>query len=136
MLSTVISIFYIDFGGFTNDPLYLGYNSTEQETPVLCIFNFQWPSWIQKDLGFFRSILLWKMRSWSTWTNVGGPEAHVGMGGVAHTPARASYPILALERPHPSVLISNSESWPKNYWKYVLEAIIKLLLLRYFYYCD
>ena len=46
-------MFYIDFGGFTNDPLYLGYNSVEQENPVLCIFNFQWPSRTQKDLGFF-----------------------------------------------------------------------------------
>ena len=53
MLSTVISMFYIDFFGYTNDPLYLGYNSVEQENPVLCIFDFQGPSQTQKDLGFF-----------------------------------------------------------------------------------
>jgi hypothetical protein len=34
----VISIFYIEFWGFTNDPLYLGYNSARQENPVLSIF--------------------------------------------------------------------------------------------------
>ena len=53
ILFTVISIFYIDFWGFSNDPLYLGYNSAEQENPVLCIFDFQGPSRTQKDLGFF-----------------------------------------------------------------------------------
>jgi hypothetical protein len=31
-------MFYIDFLGFTNDPLHLGYNSTGQENHVLCIF--------------------------------------------------------------------------------------------------
>ena len=43
MLYNVISMFTIDFWGFTNDPLYCGYNSAEQENPVLCIFNFQEP---------------------------------------------------------------------------------------------
>jgi hypothetical protein len=33
----VISMLYIDFWGFTNDPLYFCYNSTGQENPV-CVF--------------------------------------------------------------------------------------------------
>jgi hypothetical protein len=33
-------MFYIDFWGFTNDPLYLGYNSAEKENPILRIFRF------------------------------------------------------------------------------------------------
>ncbi len=46
------TIFYIDLWGFTNDPLYLGYNSAEQENPVLCIFHFQRPIQSQIELGF------------------------------------------------------------------------------------
>jgi hypothetical protein len=34
----VISMLYIDFWGFTKDPIYLGYNSAGQENHVLCIF--------------------------------------------------------------------------------------------------
>ena len=46
------TMFYIDLWGFTNDPLYLVYNSAEQENPVLCIFHFQRPIRSQIDLGF------------------------------------------------------------------------------------
>ena len=45
-------MFYIDLWGFTNDPLYLGYNAAEQENPVLCIFHFQRPIRSQIDLRF------------------------------------------------------------------------------------
>ena len=45
-------MFYIDLWGFTNDPLYLVYNSAEQEFPVLCIFHFQRPIRSQIELGF------------------------------------------------------------------------------------
>ena len=75
ILFNVISMFYIDFWGFSNDPLYLGYNSAEQENPVLCIFNFQGPSWTQKDLGFFEKHFFGNTRSWSTWTTWGGQVA-------------------------------------------------------------
>jgi hypothetical protein len=34
------------------DPPYFGYNSTEQENSILCIFKFQEPSRTQFDLGF------------------------------------------------------------------------------------
>ena len=66
ILFTVISMFYIDFGDFPNDPLYLGYNSAEQENPVLCIFDFQGPSGTQKDIGFFLEQFFIKTEAWST----------------------------------------------------------------------
>ena len=62
-------MFYIDFWGFTNDPLYFGYNSAEQENPVLCIFDFQGPSRTQKDLGFFLEQFFIKTKAWSAWTS-------------------------------------------------------------------
>ncbi len=52
MLYDVIFMFYNLLWGFTNDPFYLVYNYLEQETPVLCIFNFQKPLGAQKDMGF------------------------------------------------------------------------------------
>ena len=93
MLSTVISMFYIDFCGFSNDPLYLGYNSVEQENPVLCILNFQGPSRTQKDLGFFEYYFFMKSNTWSTGTSraePGGPKEPRWcgpVGGPRHTPA-------------------------------------------------
>jgi hypothetical protein len=85
-------MFYIDFWGFSNDPLYLGYNSAEQENPVLCIFNFQGPSRTQKDLGFFLEQFFIKTKAWSTWTSRGasrGPKEHQWrgpVGGPRHLP--------------------------------------------------
>jgi hypothetical protein len=35
------------------DPPYFGYNSVEQENPILSIFTFQKPFQTQIDLGFF-----------------------------------------------------------------------------------
>jgi hypothetical protein len=46
-------MFYNDLWGFSIDLPYFGYNSAEQENPVLRIFTFQGPSQTQIDLGFF-----------------------------------------------------------------------------------
>jgi hypothetical protein len=46
-------MFCNDLGGFSIDPPYFGYNSTEQENPILYILMFQEPSRTQIDLGFF-----------------------------------------------------------------------------------
>jgi hypothetical protein len=46
-------MFYNDLSGFSIDPPYFGYNSAEQENPVLRIFMFQGPSRTQIKLGFF-----------------------------------------------------------------------------------
>ena len=76
ILFNVTSMFYIDFWGFSKVSLYLGYNSAEQENPVLCIFNFQGPSRTQKDLGFFEDFFM-KENTWSTGTSraePGGPK--------------------------------------------------------------
>jgi hypothetical protein len=53
MLLVVIIMFYHNLWGFSIDPPYFGYNSAEQETPILCILTFQGPSQTQIDLGFF-----------------------------------------------------------------------------------
>jgi hypothetical protein len=46
-------MFYIDLWGFHIDPPYFGYNSAEQETPVLCILPFQVPFGTQIERGFY-----------------------------------------------------------------------------------
>jgi hypothetical protein len=45
-------MFYIDLQRFTNDLLYLGYNSAEQENLLSRIFHFQKPIRSQIDLRF------------------------------------------------------------------------------------
>jgi hypothetical protein len=46
-------MFYNDLWGFSIDSPYFGYNSAEQETPILRIFTFQGPFRTQIDLEFF-----------------------------------------------------------------------------------
>jgi hypothetical protein len=43
---------YQFMGIFHRSPLF-GYNSAEQETPILCIYKFQGPSGTQKELGHY-----------------------------------------------------------------------------------
>jgi hypothetical protein len=45
-------MFCIDLWGFSIDPPYFGYNSTEQENPILRILTFQGPFGTQIDQGF------------------------------------------------------------------------------------
>jgi hypothetical protein len=45
-------MFCIDLWGFSIDPPYFGYNSTEQKNPILRILTFQGPSGTQIDRGF------------------------------------------------------------------------------------
>jgi hypothetical protein len=45
--------------GFSIDPPYFGYNSTEYENPILRIFAFLGPSWTQVDKGFFRALIFY-----------------------------------------------------------------------------
>jgi hypothetical protein len=53
MLLDVIIMFCIDLWGFPIDPLYLGYNFAEQETPILCILMLEGPSRTQTEREFF-----------------------------------------------------------------------------------
>jgi hypothetical protein len=46
-------MFCIDLRGFSINPPYFGYNSAEQEIPILCILTFQGLSETQIDRGFF-----------------------------------------------------------------------------------
>jgi hypothetical protein len=52
MLLDIIFKYCIDLRGFFIDPLYLVYNYAKHETPILCIFKFQWPFGTQMELGF------------------------------------------------------------------------------------
>ena len=45
-------MFYIDFWGFTNDPLYFGYNSVGPEIPVFHVFDVLGPKRSKKGLIF------------------------------------------------------------------------------------
>jgi hypothetical protein len=49
----VISCYNHVLWGFSIDPPYFGYNSLEQENPILRIFVFHGHSWTLIDLGFF-----------------------------------------------------------------------------------
>jgi hypothetical protein len=57
MLLVVIIIICNDLWVFSIDPLYFGYHSVEQETPVFCIFTFQESCRTQIDLGFFWALI-------------------------------------------------------------------------------
>ena len=110
ILYNVISMFYIDFWGFTNDPLYLVYNSVGQENPVLRIFNFQGPKLSQMDLGFFEDYFFMKTNTWSTGTSraePGGPKEPRWRGPAG---GRATHARFLLEHPQSSVFNPNSES--------------------------
>ena len=58
-------MFYIDFWGFTNDPLYFGYNPAGAEIPVFHVFDVSGPKRSQKGLIFGERHFL------STRTNLG-----------------------------------------------------------------
>jgi hypothetical protein len=53
MLLVIIIMFYNDLWGFSIVPPHFGYNSAEQENPILRTFTFQRPSRAQINLGFF-----------------------------------------------------------------------------------
>jgi hypothetical protein len=48
----VIIMFCIDLWGFSINPPYFGYNSAEQESPILYILTFQGPSETQIERCF------------------------------------------------------------------------------------
>jgi len=105
ILFTVISMFYIDFWGFTNDPLYLGYNSAEQENPVLCIFNFQGPSRTQKDLEFSRIVFSSRQGPGALGLEEGTHQAQDSTCGAAQEGDRATQAISAVELPIASFFV-------------------------------
>jgi hypothetical protein len=58
MLLVVIIMFYNNLWAFSIGLPYFGYNSAEQENPILCIFTFQELSQTQIDMGFLRVDIL------------------------------------------------------------------------------
>ena len=69
----VISIFYIDFWGFTNDPLYFGYNPAGQKNHVFNVFDVSGPIRSQMDLSFWGCQYLSTRSIWSASTLGDGP---------------------------------------------------------------
>lgn len=65
-------MFYIDFWGFTNDPLYFGYNPAGAEIPVFHVFDVSGPKRSQKGLIFGERHFL------STRTNLGTKKQRNG----------------------------------------------------------
>jgi hypothetical protein len=90
---------YIDFGGFTNDPLNFGYNSAEQENSVLCIFYFQGPKQSQMELEFQDVNISSREASGVLGPHEMGKEAQKRACGVPRKGGRATLSLLPLGRP-------------------------------------
>jgi hypothetical protein len=104
----------IDLWGFSINPDYLVYNSAEQETHVLYIFNFHEPSRTKIELEFF-----WRdyfsrnknKRRISTWVGQQGPNEYCWRGPIL---GRATWSLFHLDALISSILISDWRGWPKN----------------------
>jgi hypothetical protein len=101
------------WGFFVNSP-YFGYNSTEQETPVLCILTFQGPSRTQNDLGF-----VWReyfyIRCNLGWRNTRvGQRAQKSTGVVGRSTGRTTHARLSYEPLMSSIFALDRLAWPKN----------------------
>jgi hypothetical protein len=81
-------MFYIDLWAFTNDPLYLGYNSTEQQNLVLCVLHFERPIQSQIELGFLGSHFSPREASWTFGPDLEGLEAQKRVGCAPSKGAR------------------------------------------------
>jgi hypothetical protein len=107
MLLDFIIMICNDLWGFSIDPLNFGYNSVEQETPVLCIFTFQEPCRTQIDLGFFLSVnILSREPCGAQEVNKGGHGGQTRPGGMGSGPGHATQARLSLRPPMPSIFVS------------------------------
>ena len=99
-------MFYIDFWGFTNDPLYFGYNSAGPENPVFHVFDVSGPKRSQKGLIFGEHHFLstrtnlgtkkqqfWARRALRAWPTCPPP------GRVEHPLGRLGHPITSILSP-------------------------------------
>ena len=92
-------MFYIDLWGFTNDPLYFGYNPAGPEIPVFHVFDVSGPKRSQKGIIFgehhyfsMRTNMGIKKKQFrARKPKIGGPRAHpLGVRGAASWPPRPS----------------------------------------------
>ena len=102
IIYNVISMFLIVFGDFPKDPLYFGYNSAGQETPVLCIFSFQGPIQTQIDW-FFVDYYFLEYDEVSFGITQTEPGRQRWPWWRAPPPGRTTYAIFCLEPPQPSI---------------------------------
>ena len=99
----VISMNLDVFGDFPKSPLYFGYNSVGQETPVLCIISFQGPIRTQIDGGFFVDYYFLKYDELSFGITQTEPGRKRWPWWRAPPPGRATQAIFCLEPPQPSI---------------------------------
>jgi hypothetical protein len=82
MLLVVIIMICNDLWGFSIDTPYLGYNSAEQENPVLCIFTFREPSRTQIAWDFSGVNILSREPSGAQEVNKGDHGSQTRPGGA------------------------------------------------------
>jgi hypothetical protein len=100
--------------GFSIDPLYLVYNSVEQEAPVLHIFKFHGPSGTQRELIFLWHGYFPGETTWEEEAHEWGYESQTSTGGAGPRPGRTTHARLHLVPVFPSVLISDWRAWSKT----------------------
>ena len=117
ILYDVITMYLDVFGDFPTDPLYFGYNSAGQETPVLCIFfvsgtytDSNWPRIFRRSL--FSKIWRYEAlesskRSWEegksrggALTPLGAPPVLLAASGLHNRPSKAPEGSLDLKTPY------------------------------------
>jgi hypothetical protein len=92
MLLVVIIMFYNVLWGFSINPPYFGYNSAEQENPVLQIFKFHEPSKLKLTWDFWSANILSREAPGGEEVNEMRPRGRTSTGGVATY--QAAPPIL------------------------------------------
>jgi hypothetical protein len=108
-------MFCIDLWGFSIDPIYLVYNSSEQETLCYVFFKFRGPSGTLTEIGLFWHYYFSRRKSMRRRSaREGHCEAQTSTGGVGPRPGHATLARFCLEPPMPSIMISDWWALPKN----------------------
>jgi hypothetical protein len=106
MLLVVIIMFYNVLWGFFIDPSYFGYNSTEQENPVLRILRFRDLPGLKLTWDFSGFNILPREAPREEEVNGTRPRGQTSTGGAGPWPGRATHAHLGLEPPLLSIFIS------------------------------
>ena len=86
-------MFYINFWGFTNDPLYFGYNSAGPEIPVFMFLMFQDLNGVKKDSSSGNIIIFPREPTWAQRRSKTGPGSP--KEGGPHAPRARGAPLWA-----------------------------------------
>jgi hypothetical protein len=99
MLLDVIIMLFIDLWRFSTDPPYFGYNSIEQENPVLCILRFRNLLELKLTWDFLGINILSQEAAGDQEVNERGHEAQTRPSGVGPRPGCATQVRLDLGPP-------------------------------------